>query len=335
MKKSLKFLTALAGAATLLGAGIANADIYVTDHTSDQLTVISSGGTLSTISNPMTQTFLNSPTGIAVDTVVGSQYYGDVFVANSTGTVSGTIVTYNPTTQQFGTFATGLSSPEGLAFDSAGNLYVASNVAGGFITQYSGLNLTSVNTSYGTGITNPFDVTATGAGQLYVTSGFTGLIKQIAAGGGAASAFTPSVAPNTPAGVVIGPNGDLYVVNTSTPNVEQIKVNGNASTAVASSGQNLSTPEGLVFDANGNLYVADYGNNTVTEYTLASFNQLGQTTYSYLQTFDGEAFDGPLFLAFDPETAAVPEPGTYAMLLGGLAALYFVQRRRKLATVKA
>jgi len=331
MKKSLKFLTVIAGAATLLGAGIANADIYVTDNTSDQLTVISAGGTLNVINNPLSQTFLNSPTGIAVDTVSGSQYFGDVFVANSVGT----IVTYDPTTQAFGTFATGLSNPEGLAFDSAGNLYVASNVSSGSILQYSGLNLTSLNSSYGTGITNPFGVTATGAGQLYVTSGVTGLIKQIAAGGGAATAFTPSVAPNTPAGIVIGPNGDLYVVNTSTPNVEQIKVNGNASTAVASSGEQLSTPEGLVFDSNGNLYVADYGNNTVTEYTLAGFNQLGQTTYSYLQTFNGEAFDGPLFLAFDPVGSAVPEPGTYAMLLSGLAALYFVQRRRKLATVQA
>ena len=331
MKKSLKFLTLIAGAATLLGAGIANADIYVTDNTSDQLTVIGAGGTLTEISNPMSQTYLNSPTGIAVDTVAGSQYFGDVFVANSVGT----IVTYDPTTKAFGTFATGLSSPEGLAFDSAGNLYVASNVSAGSILQYSGLNLTSLNSSYGTGITNPFGVTATGAGQLYVTSGVTGLIKQIAAGGGAATAFTPSVAPATPAGIVIGPNGDLYVVNTATPNVEQIQVNGNASTAVASSGQNLNTPEGLVFDSNGNLYVADYGNNTVTEYALAGFNQLGQTTYSYLQTFNGGAFDGPLFLAFDPATSAVPEPGTYAMLLGGLAALYFVQRRRKLATVQA
>jgi sugar lactone lactonase YvrE len=331
MKKSLKFLTLIAGAATLLGAGFANADIYVTDNTSDQLTIIGAGGTLTNVSNPISQTFLNSPTGIAVDTVSGSQYFGDVFLANSVGT----IVTYNPTTQTFGTFATGLSSPEGLAFDSAGNLYVASNVASGSIAQYSGLNLTTVNSTYGSAITNPFDVTATGAGQLYVTSGVTGLIKQIAAGGGAATSFTPSVAPATPAGIVIGPNGDLYVVNTGTPNVEQIKVNGNSSTAVATSGGNLNTPEGLVFDAAGDLYVADFGNNTVTEYGFGSINQLGQTTYNYLQTFGPSNFDGPLFLAFDPVSSAVPEPGTYAMLLGGLAALYFVQRRRSLTTVKA
>jgi len=331
MKKSLKFLTAVAGVATLLGSGMAKADIYVTDLLSDQLTVIAPDGSLSVINNPVTQTFLNGPEGIAVDTVAGSQYYGDVFVANNT---SGSIVTYNPTTQKFSTFATGLTDPTGLAFDGAGNLYVASGASSGIISQYSGLNLTSLNSTYGTGLSFPFGITATNAGQLYVTTGGNGLIEQIAAGGGAATSFTPTTPPNVPGGIVVGPNGDLYVSNTGTPNVEQIKVNGNASVAVATSGSNLNEPEGLVFDAAGNLYIADYGSNQVTEYALTGFNQLGQTTYTYLKTFDGEAFDGPVFLAFDSVGAAVPEPGTYALLLGGLAAVYFVQRRRTLAPAK-
>jgi sugar lactone lactonase YvrE len=340
MKKSLLVLTA-----TLLGAGIAAAqDIYVTDQTSDQLTVIpTGGGATQTISNPVSQSFLDAPTGIAVDSDPSSSYYGDVFVANS---ADNTIVTYDPTTGTFATFANdstnpgSLNNPEGLAFDSNGNLYVANSTASGFITQFSTLS-TAVNTAYATGLANPYGVSANALNQLFVsvTGNAGGLITIPNAGNVNAfnPSFSPSSAPTGPEGVTIGPNGDLYVVYTNGGSsvAGQVTLGGTGAVVVSSLG-GTNIPLGLIFDENKNLYVADFGANLVTEYVFAGFNSsTGLYTYSSTATFPTGTSSGPTFLAFDPVSQTVPEPGTYAMLFGGLAALYVMQRRRTAAPVQA
>jgi sugar lactone lactonase YvrE len=350
MKKSLSVFTAVAGAATLFGAGIASAQtLYVTDQTGangGDLTILSlGGGPTQTVSNASTgQNFLSTPTGIAVDTAVGSAYAGDVFVANSDGgaTGEGTVAIFDPGTGKFlGDIATGLTNPEGIAFDSSGNLYVASDTASGSIIQYSGTALTNVNTAYATGLANPYGVTVNALNTLFVSAtGNGGALFTISGAGATPSLFNPSFSPETaptgPQGVVIGPNGDLYVVynNAGTPQSAQITLAGTGA-VVGPLGTTLTLPEGLTFDGNKNLYVADFGANMVTEFTFSGFNSnTGLYTYSSTSTYGTGS--GPTFLAFDPLSGgAVPEPSTYALLLAGVAALYFVQRRRTTAPVKA
>ncbi len=78
--------------------------------------------------------------------------------------------------------------------------------------------------------------------------------------------------------------------------------------------------------ANGeaDIYVADSGNGTVSEYDAV--------TGAFIQTYNG--FCDPNFLAVLPSSLPVPEPSTYALLLGGVATLLFInRRRRKLAMV--
>jgi hypothetical protein len=212
-----------------------------------------------------------------------------------------------------------------VANDAAGN-------AGGGITEYVG-GLLSGQQTYASPINNPVGIAIDGFGDLYVTEG-NNMLARIAPGGGAGSTNLVSIpSPNSlnnPEGITFGSNGDLYVVNNGAPNVEQITLFLQGSTSVSNPTGNLTGPIGDIFDANGNLYVADFGSNQVTEYGLVAGSN---GVYSLENTLSSN-LNGPSFVAFAPGPAAVPEPGTYALLLLGGAALYFYQRRRTAAPAK-
>ena len=343
MKKSLLTLTSAAGIAIVLSAVTANAqDIYVTDSTSDQLTVILPNGTTQTISNPITGTYLDTPTGIAVDTDASSSYFGDVFVANS---LNDKISIYDPTTGLFSNFASGLSNPQGLAFDSDGNLYVANDVSAGTITEYavSG-NTLAAGTTYATGLNDHYSIaTTTTAGQLYVTVGATsakagtGFKEVLSFGVGGYSPTFKGTAPTGPKGVTIGPDGNLWVVYNTSLKVGSDSLGGPSS--VVLSGLANGNPNDLVFGPDNTLYITDFGTNLVAEYTYGIDTSTGKYTFTYdgsISTLSGEnTKSGPDFLAYDSATLPVPEPGTYALLLGGLVVLYVMQRRRTAVLVKS
>jgi sugar lactone lactonase YvrE len=330
MKKTQFLLFAVAGVATIFGAGAAAAqDIYVSDTSDNSLTVITPGvGT--TI---LTSSDLDDPTGLAFD---GS----NLFIADSG---NGDITEYSTTTGKFSIFASGvgLSDPQGLAFDSEGNLYVA-NASSDSISQFLG-GSTSAPT-YASGINTPSGITVDGNGNLFVTTAGN-QVEEILPNsppttGSVHSFYLPTPAGSNPAldapeGIVFGPNGDLYVVNSGTtpslgtPAVYQLTLYPKGTTAVGGVDQGLSDPAGLVFDSNGDLWVADYGNNSVTVYSPVPGSD---GTYTLAGSYTS-GFDGPTDLAVGPGPP-VPEPGTYVLLLGGLGALYFYQRRRTAAPVK-
>jgi streptogramin lyase len=317
MKNNNFLLTVVAGVATIFGAGVAMAqqDVYVSDNNDNTISIIAPGGATTTISSPL----LNGPTGLAFNSA------GDLFIANNGGPTpsTGDIVEYDPTTQVFSTFATGLANPRGLAFDSNGDLYV-SDQGSNSVTEFLGGLDNPV--TYATNVETPNGIAIDSFGDLYVALGNgANAIARIAPGGSVTEFDTTGETLNGPNGIVFGPNGNLYVVNHNDPSVEQINLSLVGSTYISSDPSNgLNGAKTLGFDAEGDLYVTDFGNNTVTEYNAA-----GQLINTFSSTLDG-----PCFLAISSPGLSVPEPGTYGLLLVGLGALYFFQRRRTTALAK-
>jgi sugar lactone lactonase YvrE len=327
MKNSTLLLIAVSGMTTLFSAGKAAADfLYVSDPTTDQLTVIN---TTSGTSQVLNSNLLSTPTGVAVSG-------GNVYIADSG---NGDVTEYNTSTGNFTQFYNGggLSTPQGMTFDSSGNLFVT-NYANGTISEFA--SGTNVLTQYASGLTNPYDVVSAGS-VLYATQNGSNEIAQIFPNGSTGIVITnfyPGAGSNPgldePTGITLdtGDTGNLYVSNGGANSVFQVTVAPKGSTSISGGGSQLNVPEGLVFDDSGFLYVADATGNEVTEYVRDPSNP---TTFTFVKSFNQDLND-PQFLAFAPGPA-VPEPSTYALLLGGLGALYFFQRRRTraLATVKA
>src|SRR5205823_3160212 len=113
---------------------------------------------------------------------------------------------------------------------------------------------------------------------------------------------------NRPAGVVYGPNGDLFV--SSQQNNSIVEFNGQTGQFVkifvpSTANGGLTTPDGLVFGPDNNLYVSSTQSNAVLRFTSTGAaapapNQAG-ATYASANLIDptGLAFgpDGDLYVA--------------------------------------
>lgn len=128
----------------------------------------------------------------------------------------------------------------------------------------------------------PYDLKLTPNGDLLVadtanlrvrkiTSGTVNTIAGVNVGdsGPALSAYL-----NTPAGIAVAPNGDVYFSDSDNNRIRRVTTTGNISTA-AGTGLGGSTqgriyqPLGMTFDAQGMLYFADSGNNRIQRITPA------------------------------------------------------------------
>jgi NHL repeat len=172
--------------------------------------------------------------------------------------------------------------PTGLALDAAGNIYVADN-------QNNTIRKLSA------------------AGQVTTLAGRAGQM-------GSADGTGTNASFNSPSGIILAPNGYLYVTDTGNNTIRAISTGGVVTTLAGLAGQvgatnadgslaRFSSPLGLAVDADGTLYVADSGNHLIREVTSTGV----VTTFAGLAgvwgTSDGlgtnALFNGPVGLAFD------------------------------------
>lgn len=183
-------------------------------------------------------------------------------------------------------------------------------------------------------LADPADLAFDAAGSLFVTENaghrvrkidLTGTITTVAGGGNPTDGLGdggPAVAANLshPAGIVVGPDGALYVSDTWHKRLRRISegvittVAGNGLTSTGGDGgpaskAQLSSPEGIVRDAVGNTYVAETGADRVRKIdavgqisTLAGNGPAGAPSYG-----DGGA--ASLSTLSDPQSVAVHANG--------------------------
>jgi sugar lactone lactonase YvrE len=233
-----------------------------------------------------TNALFSDPAAIVTDT------NGNFFVADSQNhairkiTTNGVVTTFagqlgvpgvadgNGTSAQF-------NAPSGLAFDGSGNLFVAD-----------------------TGNSTIRKITPSGT-----VSTFAG----IAASSGFADGAAGGAQFNSPLGVAVATNGDVFVADSGNHCIRRIS-GGMVSTfagspqiwgSVDATGTNaqFNGPVGLAFDARGNLFVSDANNDTIRKITTNGV----VTTFAGLAGADGAAdgslnsarFRSPAELAFD------------------------------------
>jgi DNA-binding beta-propeller fold protein YncE len=219
------------------------------------------------------------------DLVLGPD--GNVYVASS-GTNS--VIRYTPSGQLLGTFVAagsgGLSNPYGLAFGPDGNLYVDS-AGTNAIYEYGGSTGAFLKTfvaAGSSGLGNPLGLVFGQDGNLYVGSVLTQSIDRfegptgpnpgspLPAAGQSGATFVPAGSGGLtgPRDLIFGPDGNLYVDNTSgagvgntvnSTNFGVLEYNGTTgdfiTTFVGSGANGVQTPYGLAFDQDGRLYVAN------------------------------------------------------------------------------
>jgi uncharacterized protein (TIGR03437 family) len=216
-----------------------------------------------------------------------------------------------------------LNLPTGLAVDTLGNLYIADTFnsrvrkisSTGLITTFAGYGPPGWNLGYspppypGNGnpatkayFYHPVSIATDAAGNLYLpdngTNGSspfscirrispTGILSTVAGSGPPGYSGDTGNATNarlgSPAGIAVGPQGEIYIADTSNNRIRQVSVAGiivttagNGSARWWSDWQGgysgdfgpatsamLSFPSGVAVDSSGNLYVADAGNHRV------------------------------------------------------------------------
>jgi uncharacterized protein (TIGR03437 family) len=267
------------------------------------ITTVAGNGTagFSGDNGPATSAQLNSPSGVAVDTV-GNLYIVDEFNSRVRKVSGGVITTVagnggNGFSGDNGPATSAqLGYPQGVAVDSAGNLYFGEfdnsgnnrirKVSGGVITTVAG-NGTSGFSGDGGPATSaqlggPSGVAVDSAGNLFIADSGNNRIRKVSGGvittvaGHGGLVFLGENGPATgalvsPAGVVVDLTGNLYIADGYYNRIR--KVSGGVITTVAGGGSSLGdngpatstqlSPNGVAVDSSGNLYIADSNDHRI------------------------------------------------------------------------
>jgi sugar lactone lactonase YvrE len=161
------------------------------------------------------------------------------------------------------------------------------------------------------------------AGTLYVSDNSQSSVSVFNSTTGALTGLlTPTGGWETPSGIAVGPNGDVYVADFGNNVVDQFGPSGTFLGAFVTTG--LFEPTGMAFNSSGDLYVANFGpgnDSYVNEYD-SSGNLISTVVPSSTGLFDPGAIafgsDGNLYIA-DSSNGAVDQillpSGTFNTLI--------------------
>lgn len=274
--------------------------------------------------NPTTTTATTLFSGLAQPqgSVIGPD--GLLYIANA---ATNSIDRHDPVTGAFVSTAVGPSTlgmgfqPTGLAFQG-GELYISNQVSFPTATPGSG-GVFKYNFGSGTlspvvtGLTQPEGLLFAG-GSLYIAelNNYTGQILKydfvnpvstfIANGAGGLVAAT---------GMVVGPDGDLYVADVLGMAVRRYNLANPAVNSTFASGMGFDSPTGLAF-YDSSLYVVNFGTGAMPDGFVSRFD-------AATGSFQGNVITG---LFAGSTIVAVPEPGS--LTLAGITLGGLIWRRR-------
>jgi 6-phosphogluconolactonase (cycloisomerase 2 family) len=272
--RSLRALAAVVASTLTAGAGAAAA------HAQTSIVVAENGagsGAISTFnlgagSTPVRR-ITGSLTGLAAPEQIAADRSGNLYVANS----SGSITVYPPT--------------------ATGNVAPLRKIAG-------------TATGLGGGV---FGIAVDAAGHVYASNHYRNSITEYAAGanGNVAPIATltgPATGVQLPTGVALDPAGHLWVDNAAGITEYPAGANGNVAPIAAISGPQVSSSSVIAFDAAGNLFVNESrpGPASSFEYTVEEFAAGATGNPAPIATLHGPdtGLNGPSGLAFLPGASA-------------------------------
>ena len=251
-------------------------------------------------------TSLNFPIGVTVDAA------GNLYVADTANNRVRRITTDGRIVTLAGNDAPGfagdggpardalLSDPVGVAPDALGNIYIADSSnsrirrisPAGFIITVAGNGLFGATgdggQAIGAALLRPLGIAFDAARNLYVADIDSNRVRKIDANGvittfagNGSSKFSgdgldaPSASLNSPSSVAAGPDGSIYIVDSSNGRIRKVTPSGVITTVagpgasdtrqdgIPAIGANLGQPTAIAVDAAGNLYVTDTETNRV------------------------------------------------------------------------
>lgn len=240
--------------------------------------------------------------------------------------------------------------PAGIAQDTTGNLYVSDigthtirkTVAGGAVTTLAGGTSGYADDDTDDGVStarfrNPWGVTVDASGNVYVADTGnhairkitpTGLVSTLAGGTkGFANGAGSEARFDSPIGIVMGTDGNLYVADQVNRVIRKVTtagvvttLAGQPNTSGSADGQGSEarffTPTGICTDESGNLYVADNGNSLIRKVTLTGevITVAGRAGSTSVTTGTGGSLNQPIGVTVNSTTGMLYTAGDNAIL---------------------